>query len=293
MAQASGLAIITGGGRGLGLEFAKSLLRSKLVARAALLDIAGASKAAGELEGSFGPGCAKGWKADVTDLEGLRAVFNSAAAWAREGGHATRVVINNAGIASQGLADSSLAVGINLTAVIEGTNLGYELMKSSGGGTVINVASFGAFVPMPFSPVYAATKSAVVALSRSCAHLANPDSDPRTGGPGRERHGKVHVVALCPAFADTEIVRAPIRAERGDGPFTQVVAMQGGLMTAGRVAAFAVEIVARCREAEEADHDDPCALAGEAVVVLPRAGMVAPPPGFKGDKLSLARPSKL
>ncbi|KAA0147159.1 hypothetical protein FNF29_07531 [Cafeteria roenbergensis] len=287
-----GLAIITGAGRGLGFAFAQVLLRERLVSAVALLDIAGAPEAAWRLETEFGVGCARGWKLDVTNLRALRSTFASAADWAAGKGIATTVVINNAGIAGNGLAGAAKVVAINLTAVVEGTRVAFDLMKGGSGGTVINVASFGAFVPMPFSPIYAATKAGVVALSRSCVHLAARDTDPVTGAPtGRQVHAPVCVVALCPAFADTAMVRDPMAAEGSGGAFSSVVEMQGGLMTTDFVASHAAEIVSRCRDA--ASGEDPCELAGEAVVVLPKGGRVAPPPSVRGDRFSLLRPSKL
>jgi NAD(P)-dependent dehydrogenase (short-subunit alcohol dehydrogenase family) len=286
------LAIITGGGRGLGLAFARGLLQKNMVARVALLDLAGAASAAWGLEKEFGIGCARGWTCNVCDIKMLETVYKSAAEWAAFSGHTTRVVINNAGIVSQGLNKCELAVAVNLTAVIEGTGFGWELMKEHG-GTIINVASFGAFVPMPFSPVYAATKAAVVALSRSCEHLASPTSDALTGGETVHRHGKVHVVALCPAFTNTNMVRDPMAAEKGRGPFSAVVGMQGGIMTPEHIASHVVQVVASCNEAIARDDDESCELAGQALVILPKRSTLAQPPSIRGDKFEVSRECKL
>lgn len=288
----AGLAIITGGGRGLGLAFARGLLQKKQVARIALLDLAGAASAAWQLEKDFGIGCARGWTCNVCDLKQLETVFSSAAEWAAFSGHKPTVVINNAGIVSQGLNKCSVAVGVNLTAVIEGTGFGWELMKDTG-GTIINVASFGAFVSMPFSPVYAATKAAVVALVRSCEHLAIPTADALTGAEAAVRHGKVHVVALCPAFTDTAMVRGPMAAEKGKGPFSAVVGMQGGIMTQEHIASHVVQIVRRCNEAIARADDEPCELAGQALVILPKRSTLAHPPSVRGDRFELSRECKL
>jgi 15-hydroxyprostaglandin dehydrogenase (NAD) len=287
------LAIITGGARGLGFAFAEALLSAKLVDSVALLDLFNAERASFDIEGRFGVASCRGWTCDVTNLDALERCFREATEWGRSQGHALRVVVNNAGIVSSGLRHCSKAVGVNLTAVIEGTGLAFELMSRTG-GTVINVASFGAFVPMPFSPVYAATKSAVVALTRSCHHLADPTLDPMTGAPLDEPdggRGKVHVVALCPAFADTAMVRDPMKAERNKGAFSAVVDMQGGLMTTEFVASFVTEIVTRCRAAEDDPSAPPCDLAGQAIVVLPKGGITTPPPSFRGTPLE--RHSKL
>ena len=44
-------------------------------------------------------------------------------------------------------------VAINLTAVIWGTEIGYERMKNNtDGGVIINTASMAGILPVPFSP---------------------------------------------------------------------------------------------------------------------------------------------
>ena len=50
-------------------------------------------------------------------------------------------------------------IDINLTAVIEGTQLACQEFKKGGkGGVVINTASMGGILPMIDSPIYAASK---------------------------------------------------------------------------------------------------------------------------------------
>ncbi len=61
-------------------------------------------------------------------------------------------------------------VEVNLNAVIEGTQLACTEMKRTG-GVIINTASLGGLYPMPDSPIYAATKAAVVHFTRSLKHL--------------------------------------------------------------------------------------------------------------------------
>jgi short-subunit dehydrogenase len=55
------------------------------------------------------------------------------------------------------------------------------------GGVIINTASIGGLFIIPFNPVYAATKAAVVHFSRSLAYL----------GPAEG----IRVAAICPGFA--------------------------------------------------------------------------------------------
>ncbi|XP_047735958.1 15-hydroxyprostaglandin dehydrogenase [NAD(+)] [Hyalella azteca] len=77
---------------------------------------------------------------------------------------------------------------------ITGSLLAFERMRSVGddapgvGGTVINVASIAAIKTLPFGPIYSATKSGVVGLSRALGH---PLHHSLTG---------VKVLCLCPSL---------------------------------------------------------------------------------------------
>jgi short-subunit dehydrogenase involved in D-alanine esterification of teichoic acids len=53
-------------------------------------------------------------------------------------------------------------------AVMDGTRLAVQHMCSNKGGTIVNVSSMSAFLPIPTAPMYAATKAAVNQLTR-CA----------------------------------------------------------------------------------------------------------------------------
>lgn len=143
------------------------------------------------------------------------------------GGKQIGCVINNAGIATNMFERMDLAVALNLTAVIRGTMLGFDEMRTSkggSGGTILNIASMAGLVPLPFSPVYAATKAGVVNLSRSCAIL--------------EGEG-VRVNALCPSFADTNMVAST----RADPAMNAVVESQGRLLTPEEVAEAGMRLI--------------------------------------------------
>ena len=125
------------------------------------------------------------------------------------------IQVNNAGIAekvdlfSDPMQRSNWrsVLDVDLAAVIEGTRLAVELMTSTRapggaapppfahdanddaaaspparryarGGVVVNVASAGGLLPMPFSPVYAAAKAGVVMFCRSLDSLAHREGTP-------------------------------------------------------------------------------------------------------------------
>lgn len=108
-------------------------------------------------------------------------------------------LFNNAGIAMYGeLYDMSIEdwkeiVDINLWGVINGTQIGYKIMKEQGFGHIVNTASAAGLGPSPVSSAYSATKHAVVGLTTSLHYEA-------------EEFG-VKVSTLCPTFVDTPIFK--------------------------------------------------------------------------------------
>ncbi|MEI3607712.1 SDR family oxidoreductase [Pseudogracilibacillus sp. SE30717A] len=106
-------------------------------------------------------------------------------------------LFNNAGIAMYGeLYDMTIEnwkeiMDVNLWGVINGTQVGYALMKKQGFGHIVNTASAAGLGPSPVSSAYGTTKHAVVGLTTSLHYEA-------------EEFG-IKVSALCPAFVDTPI----------------------------------------------------------------------------------------
>ena len=106
-------------------------------------------------------------------------------------------LFNNAGIAMYGeLYDLTIEnwkeiMDVNLWGVINGTQVGYNLMKKQGFGHIVNTASAAGLGPSPGSSAYATTKHAVIGLTTSLHYEA-------------EEFG-IKVSALCPTFVDTPI----------------------------------------------------------------------------------------
>lgn len=90
------------------------------------------------------------------------------------------VVINNAGIATGSvLEDLSIdaARGVfetNLWGIIRLTKLLIPLMRAQGGGSIVNISSATALLPMPIIAVYAASKAAVDAFTIGLAAEVKP-----------------------------------------------------------------------------------------------------------------------
>jgi NAD(P)-dependent dehydrogenase (short-subunit alcohol dehydrogenase family) len=98
-------------------------------------------------------------------------------------------------------------------------------MKKSGrGGVVVNTASMGGLLPMPGSPVYAATKAGVINFSRSLAYLA--------------MESRIRVNAICPSFTDTPLVR-----RAGNERVEEMSKQVGGILQPEDIAAGVVELI--------------------------------------------------
>lgn len=226
----------------MGLAFARGLLSTGMASGVALLDLTGADASAAALAKEFSADVIA-FEVDVTDTPALEAAFDATVA------HFGRLtlVANNAGIVMPEFAKFKLVCDVNLTAVVAGTRKAYEVMSASGreDGVIINIASLAALVPMPFNPVYGATKAGVKHLSRSCAYMA------QGGGAGAAGSGKARVYALCPGFTDTNMVRSGLAAQ--DAGLTMAVGMQGSVMTAEYVTDCFLELVAN-GELESGGH---------------------------------------
>lgn len=191
------VAVITGGGSGIGAATAHRLRDDG--ARTAILDLAGAL-AGREADADL---------AMVCDVTSPRAVAETAAAVRSTFGRCD-IVVNSAGVAPVGdaLACTEAEWGEAFDVNVKGTWLVCQAfipdIITSGGGAVVNVASAAALRPTPGMAAYAASKAAVVALTKSIA------LDYAKFG--------VRANALCPGAVDTPLHHRTLsrRQARGD-----------------------------------------------------------------------------
>jgi NAD(P)-dependent dehydrogenase (short-subunit alcohol dehydrogenase family) len=172
MSSLKKVAVITGGGTGIGKRTALALLREGycvVLAGRGVEPLETAAKEAG-LDSSR----VLVVPTDVTDPASVRALF----AKTKETFGRLDVLFNNAGIGAPPVLLEDLSyeqwksvVDTNLTGAFLCTQEAFKLMKSQQprGGRIINNGSISAHVPRPDSAPYTATKHAITGLTKSTA----------------------------------------------------------------------------------------------------------------------------
>jgi len=185
------VALVTGAASGLGRATALALAAEGATVVCADVDAGGAEAVGAETGGHAVAG-------DVADLEADRAMV----AFAEERCGGLDLVHLNAGVATGcgvgedfDLALYRRAMGANLDGVVFGVHAALPALRRRGGGAIVATASLAGLTGVPYDPLYAANKHAVVGLVRSLAPLA---------GEG------IRVNAVCPGFAESRIID-PIR----------------------------------------------------------------------------------
>ncbi len=164
------VAIVTGGGRGIGQVVAQGL--AKAGAEIAIFDLMDAAETVGLIEKEGGK--AYGLRVDVTD----EASVDQAVAEVAKRSGSIDVLFNNAGICiHKGTVEASIAewkkvIDINLTGVyIVARSVGRYMIENGIKGSIINMASMsGSIVNIPqWQASYNASKAGVIHLTRSLA----------------------------------------------------------------------------------------------------------------------------
>ncbi len=186
------VAIMTGGASGIGRALSEALGRRGASVVLADRQIELAQEVAAGIQERGGKASAV--ELDVTDFT---AVDQLVRATAQAQGRLD-YMFNNAGIAIGGevrvcqIEDWDSVLNVNLHGVVNGVQAAYPVMLSQGYGHIVNTASMAGLLPMPTAVSYAATKHAVVGLSKSLRVEA-------------ASYG-VRVSVLCPGFIRTPIL---------------------------------------------------------------------------------------
>lgn len=193
--------VITGGARGIGLAIADGM--SAWGAEVVLVDVDPSGQSAADDLQQRGRR-ASFRQCDVTSSRDVNALFESL----NERLPGVTSVINGAGvsarIAAEDYPDADLdrMIDLNLKGVFYVMRAAAKAWITAGRtGRIINIASFAGLVADPFSAPYAATKGAVVQLTRTCAVEWAP-------------HG-ILVNAIAPGYVRTEMTAATLDSDAG------------------------------------------------------------------------------
>jgi NAD(P)-dependent dehydrogenase (short-subunit alcohol dehydrogenase family) len=220
-------AVVTGAGRGLGLEIARRLAARRLAVNVADIDAEAAAEAAAEIGGA-----AWGTELDVRDGEACRAVARETA----ERAGSLDVWVNNAGILVTGFAwdhdeqTRRAVLEVNALGTFNGTVAALELMRPADHGHVINIVSLAGLVAAPGEAVYGASKHAAIAFTLGALNDLR-----RSGSKG------VRMSAVCP-----DGIWTPMLYDRLDDP-AAAVSFAGNFMRPEVVADAAVGLLDRPR----------------------------------------------
>jgi NAD(P)-dependent dehydrogenase (short-subunit alcohol dehydrogenase family) len=157
------VAVITGGGSGIGRAIALRLAGQGARVAVADIDLGAAQRVAAEVGGA-------GFAVDVSELASVAALAE--AVRARYGG--TDILVNNAGVASTGrlesMNDSDWAwlLGVNLMGTIHGVTAFLPQLRVAG-GAILNTGSMAGLAPDAGMGGYGTTKFAVTAYTEVLA----------------------------------------------------------------------------------------------------------------------------
>jgi NAD(P)-dependent dehydrogenase (short-subunit alcohol dehydrogenase family) len=185
------IAVVTGGGSGIGLASARRLHAEGAVVVIGDIDGQSGAAAADELGGRY-------VEVDVSDEVGVNALFDTAA----DAYGSVDIAVNNAGISppdDELIENTELPVwqrvqDVNLKSVYLCCRAALRHMAPAGKGSIVNVASFVAVMGSATSQIsYTASKGGVLAMSREL-------------GVQFARQG-IRVNALCPGPVNTPLLQ--------------------------------------------------------------------------------------
>jgi 2-hydroxycyclohexanecarboxyl-CoA dehydrogenase len=187
------VAIVTGGGRGIGLAICVRLSREGAAVAIFERDVEAGRRAAEEIAAEGGSAVA--YQVDVSD----RAAIDAAVAATRQDLGSPTILVNNAGLApfkkfrDITRDDLEQIFAVNVYGTFELCQAVLPDMTEAGWGRIVNIASSSAQTGSILHTHYSATKGAVIAFTRSLAR--------EIGSKG------ITVNTIPPSFVDTPALR--------------------------------------------------------------------------------------
>ncbi|HEY6802965.1 MAG TPA: 3-oxoacyl-ACP reductase FabG [Pyrinomonadaceae bacterium] len=228
------IALITGGGRGIGRAIALAFAREGARVAVAARTLEQVQQVAAEIDQT---GRSLALVCDVSDPGSVAKMFDDV----RDTfGDDVNILVNNAGLAeSATLANTTdelwhKHIAVNLSGTFYCTRAAVPAMLKSGWGRVINIASIAGKTGAPYIAAYSASKHGVIGLTRSVALEVGPSG--------------VTVNAICPGYVDTDMVTQGVerittrtgRSAEEALEYLKKMNPQNRLVTADEVAALAL-----------------------------------------------------
>jgi len=230
------LALITGGGRGIGRAIAHAFAQEGAQVAVAARTQAQVESVAKELAELFQVQ-AIAIACDVSDGNSVKTMFQKVA---DAFGRGPEILVNNAGIAKSALltrTDDELwrrIQGINLDGTFYCMRAALPQMMEHGWGRIINIASIAGKTGAPYIAAYSASKHGVLGLTRSVSQEVASKG--------------ITVNAICPGYVDTDMTTGAVEMISNKTSLTKDQALdslkkmspQNRLVTSEEVAALAL-----------------------------------------------------
>ncbi|MFV3369081.1 SDR family oxidoreductase [Pseudomonas sp. NY15435] len=226
------VALVTGAGNGIGRATAQAFAQQGMKVVVSDVDAKGGEATVELIRGAGGE--ATFIRCDVTrDAEVKALVEGTVAAYGR-----LDYAFNNAGIEIEKgkLADGEESefdaiMGVNVKGVWLCMKHQIPVMLEQGGGAIVNTASVAGLGAAPKMSIYAASKHAVIGLTKSAAI--------------EYAKKKIRVNAVCPAVIDTDMFR---RAYEADPKKAEFAAAMHPVGRVGRVEEIASAVLYLCSD---------------------------------------------
>ena len=251
MADLAGrVALVTGAASGIGAASAVAFAEAGARVAVCDRDLAGAEATAKLIRETGAEACAVG--VDVTDAAQVQAMVETVVATFGR----LDCAHNNAGITGPSALTADydrtawdLVLAVNLTGVFQCLQAELAAMLRTGGGAIVNTASFSGLVAVPRIPAYVASKHGVVGLTKAAA----------------VEYGRkgIRVNAVCPGSTRTPMVEG---FSGGDPKVEEVMAAASPMRRLAEPEEIARTVVWLCSDEASFVNGHALAVDGGAVI---------------------------